>query len=78
MGGYYKTRKHQLLAEGRALGLAIGSKNMKAINSCVRGAALIGAASERDRTLEILKKHGLTDLVNEICSVGVLQVMGYK
>lgn len=72
MKSSYKTRRHQLRAEIRALvrqlsqAQALSTAAKKAIADAMRGACLIGGCAERDRTLKVCREVGAPNVVNRI------------
>ena len=43
----------------------------------LRGAAMVGAAEERFRTLRLIKEKGVIN-ARDVCAEGVLSVLGYE
>ena len=74
--GFYLTRRDQI--EGECVPECLAAKTPRAMRKALRNAALIAACGERDRTLEILREHGLHSIAEEICKVPVLEVLEYK
>lgn len=76
----YKTRRDQI--EKDFLPQCLKDPTRRVIKKELRGAAMVGACEERERTLGIIERACgdlLRDaLVREITSVGVLEVLGYK
>lgn len=85
----YKTRKEQiekdflrtLMRDLRKLGVEPTLEGRALIREELRGAALVAAAEERQRTLAYLSKYPAAlpeDISDFIVSKGVLEVLGYK
>ena len=75
----YKTRKHQI--EKDFLPRCLEEPTRRVIKAELRGAAMVGAAEERSRTLKILRDAGnhpaLAEIAERIMAMGVLEVLGY-
>lgn len=72
--GFYETRKEQIEADAKLVDR--GKMNLR---DALKGAAMVGACEERDRTLGFLRgKPELNWLYQMICDKGVLDVLGYK
>lgn len=67
MKGQYKSRRQQILAEARQL--------KDSPKELALAAAFIGACAERDRTLEILRVHGLKNTADAICAKSIHDVL---
>lgn len=74
--GMYLTRRDQL--EDEMMVDALAKPTRANIAKQIKSAAFVGACGERDRTLAILKRHGLADVANEIMAQGVLEVLGWE
>src|SRR5258708_3181341 len=75
-GGFmttFTTRKDQIKSFARQV-----SRKTESVAGALKSAAMVGACEERDRTLAMIRgKPELKWLYEEICSVGVLRVLGY-
>jgi hypothetical protein len=81
-GQYYRTRKEQIAAFKRRLCWKLSRKQHAQLSQVLRDAAMVGAAEERFRTLQILKQYqSVVDartLSHEICAKSMLAVLGYE
>jgi hypothetical protein len=82
MSDTFRSRKEQILAFKKELGWKLTPRHHAQLAQVLRDAAMVGAAEERLRTLNILKKYSsvvdATTLSHEICSKSVLTVLGYE
>lgn len=84
--GSYETRKEQiekgfmrtLSRDLRAAGIPLTRKAKELIKEELRGAAMVGACEERDRSLKLLRDRVSPHLLNAITADPVLRVLGYE
>lgn len=82
---FFRSRKEQIEKDFLAQiakklkreGTSLSKQARIAIKEELKNAAMVGAAEERHRILEILRRNGSV-MPNEICSIGVLAVLGYE
>lgn len=82
----FESRKEQiekeflrnLSAELKEAGHTLSRKQRTVIKRWLRDAAMVGAAEERSRALELTRRYGATMAETAITVVPVLKVLGYE
>lgn len=80
----FRTRKEQiekdflrrLARDLKTAGCPLNTKGRALVKRELRGAAMVGAAEERSRTLRVVKHDQVT--VRAIVAISILEVLGYE